>query len=182
MSQAAGDPLAAAAASGERRAFGWWLDRVLPVLAVVVAVMLLRRTFRARQPLDAPPPPVTGAGAASTGPPGVFDRRQKELVRRNNLYEPVRNLMREFFDSVGAPPNPGPKIPPLEISDAIRKPESLRQAIRDMWRIAYGPPQPISAIFITVSAPEKKLAFESNGAASMAPASNEEFFTNSLRF
>src|SRR6185436_8212358 len=85
---------------GERRAFGWWLDRVLLVVAIIVTVMLLRRTIRARQPLDVPPPPTTGAGAATTGPPGVFDRRQKELVRRNNLYEPVRNLMREFFDSV----------------------------------------------------------------------------------
>ena len=128
----------------ERRSFGRWLE-MLAVLAAFLCLRLLMWTWRARQPQDVPPAPNTGAGAASTGPPGVFDRRQKELVRRNNLYEPVRNLMREFFDSVGAPPNPGPRIPTLEISDAVRKPESLRQAIRDMWRIAYGPPQPISA-------------------------------------
>lgn len=128
----------------ERRRFFWLLEG----LALVAAYMiwrLLRWSWLAKQPTDVPPAPNTGAGAAKTGPPGVFDRRQKELVRRNNLYEPVRNLMREFFDAVGAPPNPGPKLPPLEISDAVRKPESLRQAIRDMWRIAYGPPQPISA-------------------------------------
>lgn len=130
---------------GERRAAARWLEVLCVFAAIAVTIFLLRRTLRAKQSADAPPPPNTGAGHASTGPPGVFDRRQKELVRRNNLYEPVRNLMREFFDAVGAPPNPGPKLPTLEISDAVRKPESLRQAIRDMWRIAYGPPQPISA-------------------------------------
>lgn len=129
----------------ERRSFGKWIDVVAILASIAIILFLLRRVLQSRQPLDVPSPPNTGAGAASTGPPGVFDRRQKELVRRNNLYEPVRNLMREFFDAVGAPPNPGPRIPTLEISDAVRKPESLRQAIRDMWRIAYGPPQPISA-------------------------------------
>lgn len=129
----------------ERRAFGRWVEVVAVIASIAIILFLLRRTTQAKQPTDVPPAPNTGAGAAKTGPPGVFDRRQKELVRRNNLYEPVRNLMREFFDAVGAPPNPGPKLPPLEISDEVRKPESLRQAIRDMWRIAYGPPQPISA-------------------------------------
>lgn len=130
---------------GERKMFARVLEGALVFAAIAVIVFLLRRTMGSKQPTDVPPAPNTGAGAAKTGPPGVFDRRQKELVRRNNLYEPVRNLMREFFDAVGAPPNPGPKLPPLEISDAVRKPESLRQAIRDMWRIAYGPPQPITA-------------------------------------
>jgi hypothetical protein len=130
---------------GERRAFARWVEVLSVLAAIAIAVFLLRRTMWSKQSPDGPPPPNTGAGHASTGPPGVFDRRQKELVRRNNLYEPVRNLMREFFDAVGAPPNPGPKLPTLEISEAVRKPESLRQAIRDMWRIAYGPPQPISA-------------------------------------
>ncbi len=129
----------------ERNRFGGWLEAAAVILAIGISWMLLRRTWGARQPLDVPPAPTTGAGAASTGPPGVFDRRQRELVRRNNLYEPVRNLMREFFDSVGAPPNPGPRLPTLEITDAVRKPGSLRQAIRDMWRIAYGPPTHISA-------------------------------------
>jgi hypothetical protein len=129
----------------EKRAFAWWMERAAVALAVIIAFVLLRRTLSARHATDLPQTPTTGAGAASTGPPGVFDRRQKELVRRNNLYEPVRNLMREFFDKVGAPENPGPRIPPLHISKAVRKPESLRHALRDMWRIAYGPPVYISA-------------------------------------
>lgn len=129
----------------ERRNYGDWLEVVLVLSAIVVTLLLLRRSTSARQPMDVPPAPNTGAGQASTGPPGVFDRRQKELVRRNNLYEPVRNLMREFFATTGAPPNPGPKIPRLVIDRSIRKPDSLRQAVRDMWRIAFGPPMHISA-------------------------------------
>jgi hypothetical protein len=132
--------------SEEARTFGWWIERVAYFLAALLILFLLGRTLRAKQPSETPPPPTTGAGAASTGPPGVFDRRQKELVRRNNLYEPVRNLLREFFDSVGAPPNPGPRMPRLYIDhQRVRKAESLRQALRDMWRIAYGPPMYISA-------------------------------------
>jgi|SRR5579883_349004 len=131
--------------SRERRRFGTWAEWVATIFAIFVIFFLLRRSFLARHATDVPPTPITGAGAASTGPPGVFERRQKELVRRNNLYEPVRNLMREFFDSVGAPRNPGPRLPPLVISREVRKPDSLRQALRDMWRIAYGPALHISA-------------------------------------
>ena len=54
-------------------------------------------------------------------------------------------MVREFFATTGAPPNPGPKIPRLVIDRSIRKPDSLRQAVRDMWRIAFGPPMHISA-------------------------------------
>jgi hypothetical protein len=130
----------------ERRNYGDFLEVMVVLIAIAGTLFLLSRTLRAKQPLDVPPPPNAGAGAAATGPPGVFDRRQRELVRRNNLYEPVRNLMREFFDSVGAPPNPGPRLPRLIIdARAVRKPDSLRQALHDMWRIAYGQPMHISA-------------------------------------
>ena len=129
----------------ERASVARWTEGAVVLGAVAVTLFLLRRSMSARHALDVPPAPVTGAGAAATGPPGVFDRRQRELVRRNNLYEPVRNLMREFFGAAGAPPNPGPRLPRIEISDVVRKPGSLSQALRDMWRIAYGPPTHISA-------------------------------------
>ncbi len=129
----------------ERVSAARWVEILVTVLSIMVVVFLLRRMMSVRAPHNVPPPPNTGAGAASTGPPGVFDRREKELVRRNNLYEPVHNLLREFFISVGASHNPGPRIPKLEISKQVRKTESLRQAIRDMWRIAFGPPMTITA-------------------------------------
>ena len=31
--------------------------------------------------------------------------------------------------------------PKLVIADVVRKPESLRMAIKDFWRIAFGPPE-----------------------------------------
>ncbi len=129
----------------ERRAFGKWIEIVAVLAAIFTVLFLLRRMVRSRQPLDVPPAPSTGAGVASTGPPGVFDRRQKELVRKNNIYEPIRDMLRKYFSSVGAPPNPGPKMPRLEVSDEVRKPDSLRQALKDLWRLAFGPPMTMTA-------------------------------------
>lgn len=115
---------------------------VLIVLAIYATWYLLRRTFSARKPIDVPAPPAVAG--VPTGPPGVFDRRQKELLRRDNLYEPVRDLVREFFASVGVHGEPGPKPPKLVISDAVRKPESLKLAIKDFWKVAYGEPQDVT--------------------------------------
>jgi hypothetical protein len=82
--------------------------------------------------------------AASTGPPGVFERRQKELFRRDNLYEPVRDLVRDFFQGIGVHGEPGPKPPPLTVARRVRKPDSLRLAVKDFWKLAFGPPQTIA--------------------------------------
>ncbi len=130
----------------EQRAFGRWAETMSVLLAIGATLVLLRRLTGARHPSNLPPPPRISTGVASTGPPGVFDRREKELARRNNLYEPVRNLLREFFESVGAPAHPGPRLPRLVIDRrTVRKPESLRQALQDMWRLAYGPPLHVTA-------------------------------------
>lgn len=129
----------------ERRSAAGWIERTLVIASIAIVVFLLRKMWAVRHPQDAPPAPNTGAGAASTGAPGVFDRRQKELVRRNNLYEPVKALVREFLVGAGAPAAAGPRMPELEVSGAVRKPESLRQALRDLWRLAYGPPTTLTA-------------------------------------
>lgn len=129
----------------ERNTAAGWVQGLLVPLSLAIGWFFLRGFFRVRNPQDAPPPPNTGAGAASTGPPGVFERRQKELVRRNNIYEPVKALLREFFVTVGAPADAGPRMPTLDVSDEVRKPESLRLALRDLWRLAYGPPTTLTA-------------------------------------
>ncbi len=129
----------------ERKSAANWIEIALVIAAIIVVLLLLMRLWKARHPQDVPPPPNTGGGVASSGPPGVFDRRQKELVRRNNVYEPVQHLLRQFFDSAGAPANPGPRTPKLVITSAVRKPDSLRNAINDLWRLAYGPPTLMSA-------------------------------------
>jgi hypothetical protein len=53
-------------------------------------------------------------------------------------------LIREFFATVGIRGEQGPKPPKLSISDVVRKPDSLRLAIKDLWRLAYGPPKATS--------------------------------------
>jgi hypothetical protein len=112
------------------------------VAGICAAVFLLRKVWKARKPTDTPAPP--GIPGAPTGPPGVFDRRQKELLRRNNVYEPVRDLVRDFFATLGVRGDPGPRVPPVEVSRAVRKADSLREAIRDFWRLAFGPPQVVT--------------------------------------
>jgi hypothetical protein len=111
----------------------------LILLTIFGCWFVLRRVWAARKPTDIPPAPAV-AGAPS-GPPGVFDRRQKELLRRNNLYEPVRDLVREFFESIGIHGEQTARLPKLMISDVVRRPDSLRTAIKDFWRLAFGPPQ-----------------------------------------
>jgi hypothetical protein len=115
---------------------------VIILASIYVTIYLIRRWVAARKPTDLPPPP-TVAGAPS-GPPGVFERRQKELLRRDNVYEPVRDLVREFFGSLGIHGDQGPRHPKLVISDIVRKPDSLRQAVRDFWKLAFGPPQEVT--------------------------------------
>jgi len=123
-------------------------DRALTVIArfflilatVAACFFLVRRLWRTRKPTDTPPPP--SVAAASTGPPGVFDRRQKELLRRDNVLEPVRDLVRDFFASIGE--HGEGRMPKAVIADVVRKPDSLRTAIRDFWNIAFGPPKALS--------------------------------------
>jgi hypothetical protein len=109
------------------------------VISISACFFMLRKLVGSRKPTNIPPAP-TIAGATSE-PPGVFERRQKELLRRNNVYEAVRDLVRDFFESVGIHGEPGAKHPKVQISKVVRKPDSLRLAIKDLWRLAYGPPQ-----------------------------------------
>jgi hypothetical protein len=129
----------------ERSMFGRAITVLLVFLSVRLVLLMLFRTTHAKAPTETPHPPTTGAGAASTGPTGVFDRRRRELMRRNNVFDPVSHLLREFFLSIGAPPDAGPRIPRVWVTDSVRRPDSLRQAVRDMWRIAFGPPMPLTA-------------------------------------
>ncbi len=127
--------------------YRYLLGVVLTLAGIWAAMKLVRRVWGAREPTDLagappggrPPPPPDGAT-------GVFGRRGKELATRDNLLEPARAACRDFFDSVGRPPEPGPRLPKVVISDVVRKPETLRQALRDIWAVAYGRPTPVSAM------------------------------------
>ncbi len=123
------------------------LGLLLTGAALWALVSLVRRVWGARQPTDLnaappggrPPPPPDGAA-------GVFGRRGKELAGRDNLLEPARAACRDFFDTVGRPPDPGPRLPKVVISDVVKKPDTLRQALRDIWGVAYGRPSPVTAM------------------------------------
>lgn len=126
------------------------LRRLLTGLLVVGSIcavwFLVRRVWGARQPTDIPPAPPGGRtpeAAADRPPPGVFERRQREILRRNNLYEPVRMALREFFAGTGAPSD-GPKLPKVVIADTVRRADTLRKALSDLWRIAYGSPTAVT--------------------------------------
>ncbi|HYH68270.1 MAG TPA: hypothetical protein VD866_26490, partial [Urbifossiella sp.] len=119
---------------------GSWYRTLLGVLLTMAAIWaawnLRRRLGGAREPTDLagappggrPPPPPDGAA-------GVFGRRGKELTTRDNLLEPARAACRDFFDTVGRPPDPGPRLPKVVISDVVKKPDTLRQALREIWAV-----------------------------------------------
>lgn len=115
------------------------IQGLLLAAGVWAVVFVLRRVWKARQPGDQPRPPAVG-GAPKPGPPGIFNRREQELLRRNNLYEPVRDLLRDFFTAAGAPPDAGRTPLRLAFEGAGGKPARLRKAIDDLWRIAFGRP------------------------------------------
>jgi len=119
----------------------WVLVGIGAALAVFYVV---NRVWGACQPLNIPPPPPAGRpSVAATGPSsveGVFDRRERELLRRNNLYEPVRAVLQEMFSAAGAPASPGRRLPAVEIADTVRRPGTLQRALVDLWDVAHGPP------------------------------------------
>lgn len=111
------------------------------VAAVVAAWSLMSRMFSSRKPSLPPPPTVA---PATDGPPGVFERRQREIIRRKNLYEPVREIIREFFVAAGVHGEPGRKMPPVWVDEEVRRPRSLCLALKDFWKLAYGSPSVLS--------------------------------------
>jgi hypothetical protein len=113
---------------------------LLVLSAIAAAWYLFTRLFAARWSGASPPPPVIPA--ATDGPPGIFNHRQKELLRRNNVYEPVRDLLRDFFSGMGVvSAEQAPELPRIQVARGVRRPDSLRLAVKDLWRLAYGPPQ-----------------------------------------
>ncbi|MDB5312263.1 MAG: hypothetical protein JWO38_6465 [Gemmataceae bacterium] len=105
---------------------------------------VMRVVWRFRQPTNTPPAPPEGRSKSRPGntapPAGIFDRRQRELLRRNNLFEPVRAAVREMFTVAGAPADAGPKLPRIVMADTLRRTDSLRKALADLWKIGYGAP------------------------------------------
>ena len=126
----------------QKRNFASYFKYLISTLILLRVVWyLVNRTWTAKRPAEGPPPPSGGLPVAKKNAKlrGLFDRRQKELFRRNNIYEPIRTVVREMFLAAGAPENPGKRMPEVGIMDAVTRPETLVDALTDLWKIAYGP-------------------------------------------
>jgi hypothetical protein len=120
-----------------------FLKGLLIVLSGWAVWFIVSKVWSARRVQNHPPPPLAGRTAPvteSTATNGLFDRRERELLRRNNLFEPVQAAIREMFAAAGAVPNSGPRLPPIGIAEVVGRPGTLRQALADLWKIAYGQP------------------------------------------
>jgi hypothetical protein len=49
-----------------------------------------------------------------------------------------------MFAESGAPAEAGQKLPKVAISKAISRPNTLRDALADLWKIAHGPPRVVT--------------------------------------
>lgn len=132
--------------SERNRRFRTIMEFILAMLAIRAGWYLLKRIWIARRPADGPAAIPGGLPLVSKGerPAGVFDRRQRELLRRNNLYEPVRVLIREMFAEAGAPTDAGKKLPKVIMSDVVARRDTLHEALSDLWKIAYGVPRVVT--------------------------------------
>ncbi|MFO0803780.1 MAG: hypothetical protein U0791_11760 [Gemmataceae bacterium] len=125
----------------ERNFLGILKYVVCTLILIRLVWYVLKRAWVAKRPADGPPPQSGGLPPPpkKSKPRGVFDRREKELLRRNNLYEPVRMIVRDMFLAAGAPEEPGKRLPEVEISDVVHLPDTLVDALTDLWKIAFGP-------------------------------------------
>ena len=127
--------------SERTRRFKFIMEFILAMLCLRAGWYLLKRVWIARRKPDGPSAVAGGLPSTAKGdrPAGVFDRRQRELLRRNNLFEPVRTAIRGMFVEAGVPDDAGKKLPKVVISDAVTRSDTLREALQDLWKIAYGP-------------------------------------------
>lgn len=120
---------------------------LLGLATICAALLVVRRVWGARRPGNLPPPPPAGRPPLREGtrPAGVFDRRQKELLRRDDLTEPVRAAVREMFREAGAPADAGHELPRVRVSAEVRRPDTLEAALEELWAVGFGRPARVTA-------------------------------------
>lgn len=133
---------------GKRREVVRYIAQALLAAAAVwAALVILLRVWKSRHPAGFPPAPPGGRPAVPAGarPAGVFDRRQQELLRRDDLSEPVRLVVRDLFRTAGAPADAGPRLPRVRVAESVRRPDTLTDALEDLWDIGFGRPRRLAA-------------------------------------
>jgi hypothetical protein len=144
------------------RAVGDSFPRIAPVLATIaaafVALVLLRRTWAARHDADNSPAPRGHAGSRERK---ALDFRRAEILRTNDVYEPLREHLRAQFARWGMPSG-GPEMPPIVARAALDK-RLVTAKLAKLWEIAYGE-VPVAVPFVRWKELEPMVAFVARAA------------------
>lgn len=109
----------------------WAIARwVLAVLAVIAAVQLLRRVRQTRTAADRLPPPAPPANAGLAG-------KRKDVLRGNDVSEPLREYLIGLFADWGRPVTDGP-LPKIVYAYPRSDAKRLGSQIRKLWESANG--------------------------------------------
>ena len=122
-------------ADNDRRFIG-----VLRFLAVLLAILVvlgfLRRSWKARYDADRSPVPTDTGRVAASGLPGSFARRREELLQAGNYTVVVREYLRDLFAERGLPDadtDGWRDMPRVTGPDAKR----LKNDLNVLWNVAY---------------------------------------------
>ena len=121
----------------------WFEGKVAPlardigrVLALVVAawliIVVLLRAFRTRHapaqtPLPRPP----------DGPETIIERKRQEILQTNDVYEPLREHLREQFAAWHCPPGAG-HLPPIDVDGTKKERRRIEADLKRLWGVAFG--------------------------------------------
>ena len=69
---------------------------------------------------------------------GALKQRFDGQLESNNIYEPVRELVREFMAGMDAEPDERGRPPEIVIEDGCENPVALRRRIMRLWSLGFG--------------------------------------------
>jgi len=122
-------------------------DGLLRGLAVALAVLVVlygcwKVGWKARHGADSQGPLLASAlyRLAPTGT--VAEQRRKALIHADNLWEPARNLARQFLTGAGV--SGGAAAPRVEVRGGWLRRWTMAGRVKRLWRLAYGAPARLS--------------------------------------
>lgn len=122
--------------------FGLTPHSVLRSLLIGISVFALLVGFvalvRVRMRADPARALITPQLAALIPRHGTLKQRFDGQLDSNNVYEPVRDLIREFMTGMDAEPDSGGRPPQILIEDGYQGPSALRRRIMRLWTIGFG--------------------------------------------
>jgi hypothetical protein len=108
------------------------------LLTSLLGLYLIRRLWQSRFRLH-PGAPLLATALARYAPTGsTLSERQKALLAEGNLWEPAREMARDFFETALGTPEPPKTLPPFESSESWLNRRFLDRLLMHLWRLAYG--------------------------------------------